>query len=100
MSIAIRILTRWSNGKLEDSRDEYSLEQMAGQVPVPGDLILSPWMNTKEKKFSDPENRTFYRVTGRIFYPRNNGEECQYIGLEVTEVLAATMGDDAYVLIR
>ena len=99
MSIYIRILRRGHNG-LEDSRDDYSSDQMAGQVPVPGDLILSPWLNTQDKKPVDPENRTFYEVTRRIFYPRNDGAENQYVGLEVTEIPAATMGDDAYALIR
>ena len=41
-----------------------------GMMPVPGDVICSPWV-VGGKNRQDPENRTCYEVVQRYFSPQH-----------------------------
>ena len=66
----IRLFPR-EDGRLVDIREEYTLEQLGGEIPNVGDTILSPWMSNVEEDLHVPSQRTFYEVVRRYLLPAN-----------------------------
>lgn len=74
-AMTIRIFVKQeSNGNIEDSGEEYSLVQLGGILPVPGDLILSPSVPMGQSSF-DPANREIWEVLHRAFNARDLGDK-------------------------
>ena len=71
-------------GEFEDLREDYSLNDLGGQLPNVGDIIVAPW-TLKGKNNLDPTHRTFFEVTRRYFRPSyQEGGDCR-VALEVLE---------------
>lgn len=70
-NVYIRLFTK-KNGKLYDTREDFSSRQMGGQIPNVGDIIVSPWLKDAKQDLPAPARRTFYEVIGRYIHPRDD----------------------------
>ena len=73
----------YENDRLVDTREEYDISDLAGTIPVVGDLIVSPWVDGGKDR-REPENRTIYEVISRYFLPGAHGED-SYVAVVVKE---------------
>jgi hypothetical protein len=79
--VHIRIYFRESDGSLEDSQQEFGLENFAGVVPAIGEIIVNPGVLEGLDRH-EPKNRRVWDVVGRVFNPRDMAD---YIALVVQE---------------
>ena len=90
---------------LHDLEEEYSLEQLGGQIPNVGDIIISPWMSNPKTDIDEPSKRTFYEVVQRYIHPKNPKDPDKYPDQEVfiyisVEVLERSGTEKEQVLCR
>ena len=77
-------LYRRDGGALEVVTSEtYEIEELGGEIPNVGDIIISPWMNNPKDDYNKPERRTFYEVVRRYFTPGRDPGGGPRISLEV-----------------
>ncbi|KKX29339.1 hypothetical protein [Rhizobium sp. LC145] len=70
MNVTVRIYFRGPDGKVEDGRQDYGLEDFAGFLPSIGDTILNPGVLQGLDR-SEPQSRDIWKVVDRIFNPRD-----------------------------
>ncbi len=79
METAIRLLFRNSDGNIEDTSEEFSLDLFGGTIPSVGDLIINPGCAGDR---SDPANRTIWEVRERYVQPETvEASRAPFIGI-------------------
>ena len=77
----VRMFYRNHNGDLDSDREDYTLEDLGGQIPNVGDIIVSELVHQGDNPL-DPEKRTFCEVVRKYISPDASGRLLS-IALEV-----------------
>lgn len=79
-------------GELVDLEEDFSTEQLGGQIPNVGDIIVSPWMSNVEASRNEPTSRTFWEIVQRYINPGSSDKDGAWRDTRIALVVSERTG--------